>query len=247
MADSESNLEANAPDYLEANAPTNQSETGLSEAFIVTEPSDNPSDESTDSRNTCRGKGCTLQHDRSIISPLTQYCCLLPTIMADIALLYSGLHIVAECDRSVLGLSLNDMAMLSGSVGLGLLILSCGVLSGSKCMSLATQNNDGQSYTLREWLKYYAFLLALTSLPKLVFATVGLAMYTFTSAECQSSDLGMVLTAWSLFTMVTGAIDVFGIVSNWSQLRDTFVFRSARSESVQSVELSAMTVEAQEE
>jgi len=119
-------------------------------------------------------------------------------------------------------MNLGDFAMVAGFVGFTLFLLAF-VLSAVRkvLIGTVTEKKDDQSKDskLMEWLDFWAFILTFTSIPKMAFSAMGMLMYYSMSRECQSSDLGLVIMAWSMFNGLIGIIDIVGIIKNWNHLK----------------------------
>jgi len=145
-----------------------------------------------------------------------QYCCLMPILIADILILYLGFHPNGGEMCSIHSVGFDEFAKMAGVVGISLFLMAC-VLSGVR-RGLLLRANEVESEHLLEWFNFFAFILSSTSLPKMVFATIGLSMYML-SSECQSSDVATGVVAWSVFNGMIGVIDIIGIIKNWNYIK----------------------------
>ena len=115
-------------------------------------------------------------------------------------------------------MDLDTFAKMAGLVGVAVFVLIC-VLNGVKgVMTRSTAETDDQTIVV-DWFDFVAYILAIASVPKMVFAPMGMILYYSISTVCQSSDLGLVLAAWSLFNGMIAIIDFIGIIKNWNYLK----------------------------
>jgi len=195
-----------------------------SEALIVAVPEVDAGKEREESPMTCTAMKCTLRYDGFFSSFGTQCCCLSPILMTDIALLCLGFQDVAYnangdkmCGVAVM--DLDTFAKVAGLIGVALFLFIC-VLNGVRGVLIRSMAERNQEQPIVvDWFDFAAHMLALVSVPKMILAPFGMILYYSLSTVCQSSDLGLVVAAWSMFNGMIAIIDVVGIIKNWNYLK----------------------------
>lgn len=115
-------------------------------------------------------------------------------------------------------MDLDTFAKMAGLVGVAVFLFIC-VLNGVKGVLTRSMEENQEQPILVDWSDFVAYTLALTSVPKMIFAPIGMIMYYSLSTICQSSDLGLVMAAWSVFNGMIAIIDLVGIIKNWNYLK----------------------------
>jgi len=197
-------------------------------------------DEGEDAPTMSTAMKCRLRCDGCITNPLTQYCCLVPVPFGDIVLLYFGFRDMEQDSSAgkmcgVSPVNLGDFTMVAGSVGFTLFLLAFVLSTARKVLTGTIAEKKDDESKLMEWMDFWAFILTFTSVPKMVFALMGILVYYFMSTECQSSDLGLVIMAWSVFNGLIGTIDIVGIIKNWNHLKGSAMYSFHRSKSETSI------------
>jgi len=131
----------------------------------------------------------------------------------------------------VSSVNLGDFALLASFVGLTLFLLAFVISAVRKSLSGTNVEKIDEQSKLMEWLDFWAFILTFISVPKLLLSCMGILMYLLISSECQSSDLGLMIMAWSVFNGLIGLIDVMGIIKNWNHFKvNVYSFHRSKSE-----------------